>query len=58
MRNFVVARVKTLRFINGEPPPIDKLFATMTKRVSAMNLEKIKSQDIARTGGAPEQAGE
>ena len=58
MRNFVVARVKPLRFINGEPPPIDKLFATMTKRVSAMNLEKIKSQDIARTGGAPEQAGE
>jgi ParB family chromosome partitioning protein len=50
--------VKPLRFINGEPPPIDKLFATMTKRVSAMNLEKIKSQDIARTGGAPEQAGE
>jgi hypothetical protein len=29
----------------------------MTKRVNAMNLD-IKSQDIARTGGAPEQAGE
>jgi ParB family chromosome partitioning protein len=58
LRNFVVARVNPLRFIKGEPPPIDELFATMTKRVRGMNLDKIKSQDIARTGGAPEQAGE
>ena len=45
-----------LRFIKGEPPPIDELFAT--KRMGAMNLDKTKSQDIAGTGGAPEQAGE
>ena len=58
LRNFVVARVNPLRFIKGEPPPIDELLATMTKRVRGMNLDKIKSQDIARTGGAPEQASE
>jgi ParB family chromosome partitioning protein len=58
LRNFVVARVNPLRFIKGEPPPIEELLATMTKRVRGMNLDKIKSQDIARTGGAPEQAGE
>jgi ParB family transcriptional regulator, chromosome partitioning protein len=58
LRNFVVARVNPLRFIKGEPPPIDELLATMTKRVRGMNLDKIKSQDIARTGGAHEQAGE
>ena len=58
LRNFVVARVNPLRFIKGEPPPIDELLATMTKRVRGLNLDKIKSQDIARTGGAPEQAGE
>ena len=58
LRNFVVARVNPLRFITGEPPPIDELLATMTKRVRGMNLDKIKSQDIARTGGAPEQASE
>jgi len=58
LRNFVVARVNPLRFIKGEPPPIDELLATMTKRVGGMNLDKIKSQDIARTGGAPEQASE
>jgi len=58
LRNFVVARVNPLRFIKGEPPPIDELLATMTKRVRGMNLDKIESQDIARTGGAPEQGGE
>jgi ParB family chromosome partitioning protein len=58
LRNFVVARVNPLRFIKGEPPPIDELLATMTKRVRGMNLDKIKTQDIARTGGAPEPAGE
>src|SRR5215471_18609054 len=58
MRNFVVARVNPLRFMKGEPPPADELLATMTKRVRGMNLEKIQSQDIARTGGAPEQASE
>jgi len=58
MRNFVVARVNPLRFMKGEPPPADELLATMTKRVRGMNLDKIQSQDIARTGGAPEQASE
>ena len=46
LRNFVVARVNPLRFIKGEPPPIDELLATMTKRVRGMNLDKIESQDI------------
>jgi ParB family transcriptional regulator, chromosome partitioning protein len=58
MRNFVVARTNPLRFIKGEPPPVDELLATMTKRARGMNLDKIRSQDIARTGGAPEAAAE
>src|SRR4051812_12216336 len=52
MRNFVVARVNPLRFIKGEPPPVDELLATMTKRARGMNLEKINAGDIARSGGA------
>jgi ParB family chromosome partitioning protein len=58
MRNFVVARTNPLRFIKGEPPPADELLATMTKRARGMNLDKIRSQDIARTGGPPEAAAE
>jgi len=56
MRNFVVSRVNPLRFIKGEPPPVDELLASMTKRARGMNLDKIKSGDIARSGGAPESA--
>jgi ParB family chromosome partitioning protein len=58
MRNFVVARVNPLRFIKGEPPPVDELLTSMTKRVAGMNLDKINGQDIARSGGAPEPTGE
>jgi ParB family chromosome partitioning protein len=58
MRNFVVARTNPLRFIKGEPPPIDELLPSMTKRARGMNLDKIRGEDIARTGGAPEAAAE
>jgi ParB family chromosome partitioning protein len=48
--------VNPLRFMKGTLPPIDELLATMTKRARGMNLDKIQSGDIARTGGAPEAA--
>jgi ParB family chromosome partitioning protein len=54
LRAFVVARVNPLRFIKGEPPPLDELLPSMTKRARGMNLDKIKTADIARTGGPPE----
>jgi ParB family transcriptional regulator, chromosome partitioning protein len=53
LRNFVVARVNPLRFIKGEPPPIDELLPSMAKRARGMNLDKINPGDVARTGGAP-----
>jgi ParB family transcriptional regulator, chromosome partitioning protein len=57
LRNFVVARVNPLRFIKGDPPPLDELLPTMTKRARGMNVDKINAGDIARSGGPPE-AGE
>jgi ParB family transcriptional regulator, chromosome partitioning protein len=56
LRNFVVARVNPLRFIKGEPPAFDELFASMTKRALGMDPNKIKTEDIAKTGGAAEAA--
>jgi ParB family chromosome partitioning protein len=56
LKAFVVARVNPLRFIKGEPPPFDELFATMTKRARGMDAGKIKTEDVARSGGAPESA--
>jgi ParB family chromosome partitioning protein len=54
LRAFVVARINPLRFIKGDPPPLDELLPSMTKRARGMNLDKIRTADIARTGGAPE----
>lgn len=54
LRAFVVARINPLRFIKGEPPPLGELLPSMTKRARGMNVDKIKTEDIARTGGAAE----
>jgi len=52
LKAFVVGRVNPLRFIKGEPPPLDELFATMTKRARGMNVDKIRPDEVARSGGA------
>jgi ParB family chromosome partitioning protein len=54
LRNFVVARVNPLRFVKGDPPPFDELFAQMTRRAAGLDPAKVKSEDVARSGGAPE----
>ena len=56
LRNFVVARTNPLRFIKGEPPPLEELLPSMTKRARGMDANKIKTEDVARSGGAPEGA--
>ena len=56
LKPFVVARVNPLRFMKGGAPPFDELFATMTKRARGMDAGKIRSEDVARSGGAPAEA--
>src|SRR3954466_15197504 len=55
LRAFVVARVNPLRFIKGPPPSFDDLLATMTKRAKGMDPGRVKTEDLARSGGAPEE---
>jgi ParB family chromosome partitioning protein len=55
LRSFVVARINPLRFIKGKPPPFDELMETMTKRARGMDPARIKTEDLARSGGAPEE---
>ena len=52
LRAFVVARVNPLRFMK-EAPPFDELFDTMTKRARGMQADKVKTEDLARSGGPP-----
>jgi ParB family transcriptional regulator, chromosome partitioning protein len=54
LRNFIVARTNPLRFIKGEPPPVDELLRTMTKRARGIDPGKIKTEDVARSGGPAE----
>jgi ParB family chromosome partitioning protein len=55
LRAFVVGRINPLRFIKGDPPSLDELMATMTKRAAGMDAGKIKSTDIAASGGVPDE---
>jgi ParB family transcriptional regulator, chromosome partitioning protein len=54
LKAFVVARVNPLRFIKGKLPTLDELLATMTRRARGLDPGKIRGEDVARTGGAPE----
>jgi ParB family transcriptional regulator, chromosome partitioning protein len=57
LRSFVVARINPLRWIKGEPPPLDEVFKTMRERVGKFNVEKIKPQDLAGAAGPPDDEG-
>jgi ParB family chromosome partitioning protein len=55
LRAFVVSRINPLRFMKSIPP-FDELMETMTKRARGMQADKIKNEDVVRSGGAPETA--
>jgi len=54
LRAFVVARINPLRWIKDEPPPLAEVLRTMRDRAARFNVDKIKQQDLARSGGAPD----
>src|SRR5246500_3271927 len=55
LRSFVVARINPLRWIKGEPPPLEEVLKTMRERAAKFNVEKIKPQDLAGVGGPPDE---
>jgi ParB family chromosome partitioning protein len=58
LKSFVVARVNPIRFRPKDAPPLpfDEAIDRMTKAAQKFNTEKIKSEDLAKSGGAPEEA--
>jgi ParB family chromosome partitioning protein len=54
LRTFVVARINPLRWIQGDPPPLDEVLKTMRERAAKFNVERIKQSDLANMGGAAE----
>jgi ParB family chromosome partitioning protein len=55
LRSFVVARINPLRWIKGEPPALEEVLKTMRERAGKFNVEKIRPQDLAGAGGAPDE---
>jgi len=56
LKAFVVARINPLRWIQGEPPPLEEVLKTMRERAAKFNVDKIKQEDIVSTGGAPDDS--
>ncbi len=54
LRSFVVARINPLRWIKGDPPPLEEVLKTMRDRAAKFNVEKIRPQDLAGAGGPPD----
>jgi ParB family chromosome partitioning protein len=57
LRTFVVARINPLRWIQGEPPPLEEVLKTMRDRAAKFNVDKVKQSDLANMGGAADDSG-
>jgi len=59
LKSFVVARVNPVRFRPKDSAPLgfDEAVDRMMKAAARFNPEKIKVEDLARSGGAPEEGG-
>ena len=57
LKSFVVARINPIRFRPKDAAPLsfDEVMDRMTKAAEKMNVEKIKVEDLAKSGGAPEE---
>ena len=55
LKAFVVGRINPLRWMQGEPPPLEEVLKTMRERAGKFNVEKVKQEDIVSTGGAPDE---
>ena len=56
LRAFVVARINPLRWLQGDPPPLEEVLKTMRERAGKFNTDKVKQEDLASAGGAPDEA--
>ena len=55
LKSFVVARINPIRFRPKEAAPLgfDEVLERMSKAAEKLNVEKIKVEDLAKSGGAP-----
>lgn len=58
LRAFVVARINPIRFSTSTEFDFDDVMTRMRKNADKFNVEKIRQEDIVRTGGPTEEADE
>ncbi|HSK28900.1 MAG TPA: ParB N-terminal domain-containing protein, partial [Candidatus Limnocylindria bacterium] len=58
LKSFVVARVNPIRFRPKDAAPLgfDEVIDRMNKAAEKLNVDKVKIDDLAKSGGAPEEA--
>jgi ParB family chromosome partitioning protein len=58
LKSFVVARLNPIRFRSKEAPPLsfDDALERMARAAEKFNPDKVKVSDLARSGGAPDEA--
>jgi ParB family chromosome partitioning protein len=56
LKAFVVSRINPLRWIQGEPPPLEEVLKTMRDRAAKFNADKIRQEDLAGAAGAPDDS--
>jgi len=57
LKSFIVARINPIRFRPKDAAPLefDEVIDRMLKAAAKLNVEKVKMEDLARSGGAPEE---
>jgi ParB family chromosome partitioning protein len=57
LKSFVVARINPIRFRPKDAAPLsfDEVMDRMTKAAEKLNVDKVKIEDLAKSGGAPEE---
>jgi ParB family chromosome partitioning protein len=58
LRPFVVARVNPIRFSKAESFDFDEVIAKMRASAAKFNVDKVRQEDLAKTGGPPEAEAE
>jgi ParB family chromosome partitioning protein len=57
LKSFVVARINPLRFRPKDAAPLgfDEVIERMTKAAEKLNVDRVQVEDLAKSGGAPEE---
>jgi len=56
LKAFVVARINPIRFSKATSFDYDEVLSKMLAAASRFNVDRVRQEDLARSGGAPDEA--